>query len=804
MAELILSPMARAKEHPHKEPCTECLRLPTKLFEPGSTISHSFYNCDSAVEKIQLSAQQGCHFCTLIFDALEAGQKGDSGVTIDKNGIVLRTVWTTSRPQYWHPKSPVYSMLRPDEMHITTPTRRDSLDKRSGPFLTLSWGNRVTQLRFNAHSDAISKKPSTYVTNWDSYSQTKNFELAEKQFSPLAAQADSPKVFQLLNSWLDECQKRHSEKCAYVGELVLKHKFASPTRLLRVGEEAENIVLVLSAGLKRDEGGFGPSYTALSHCWGDPKSVPQTTKANLEQMMRVGLRHEELSPTFRHAVKIARELNIGWLWIDSLCIVQDDKADKDRELPLMEIIYSMAVCTLVASDSKDGTGGCFFPRGPNPDMHVRPCTKTFDEVRTKMSVTFQPYMTDWAQSITNGPLFSRGWCFQERQLSKRIIYFTKSQVLWECRASIASEAYPQISSWFSRSEPPFMAPPFRVTWARITDRTMLFNSFERVQPWLDEWLRVVEAYSGKSLSKLEDRLPAIAGVAAHFQQNIRRPDRFLSSYVAGMWFCDLERGLSWKPSFDLSTHRPAKDKGWPPPLKSSATFSAIPATQSETLSMWLPSWSWISVDGRVRYPYARGSSQRPTEIGMGGMEWLNPKSKNFNDLSVPDTPLEPFFGRTSLKTDFEFGGLEWGVIGLTNYAVETVISEKHLITDSVTVTGTPKCYSMFKQIANPFKLTRRSEPSAGGVVIMDTSPFLLPKTKLYCLRLGNSKSLFNNENLVEIGLVLLETPYKSMARLSSSWHSRSGPVVQRVGFFEIGMWDKQWVKNARQRTFYII
>ncbi|KAK1484814.1 heterokaryon incompatibility protein [Colletotrichum cuscutae] len=297
------------------------------------------------------------------------------------------------------------------------------------------------------------------------------------------------------------------------------------------------------------------------------------------------------------------ELNIGWLWIDSLCIVQDDKADKDRELPLMEIIYSMAIYTLVASDSKDGSGGCFLPRGSNPNMHVRPCTKTFNEVKTKVSVTFQPYMADWAQSVTNGPLFSRGWCFQERQLSKRIIYFTKIQVLWECRASIASEAYPEISSWFTRSEPRFMAPPFRVTWARITDRTMLYNSLERVQPWLDDWLRVVEAYSGKSLSKPEDPLPAIAGVAAHFQQNIRRPDRSLSSYVAGMWFCDLARGLSWKPSFDLGTHRPAKDKGWPPPLRNSTTFNAIPETQPEPLSVWLPSWSWISVDGRVRYPY---------------------------------------------------------------------------------------------------------------------------------------------------------------------------------------------------------
>ncbi|KXH64490.1 hypothetical protein CNYM01_13990 [Colletotrichum nymphaeae SA-01] len=796
--------MAGAKEDSHKGSCTECLKLPRKLFEPGSTISHSFYSGDGAIARLQLSAHQGCHFCTLISDALEVGQKGDSEVTIDKNGIALKTVWTTSWPGYWQPKVADYSVLRPNDEHITTPARNSSPDERPGPVLKLSWGNCVAHLRFNIHSDAISKKPGKHVTNWDLYSQTKNFEPAKKHFSPLAAQADSPKVFQLLNSWLDECQKRHRDKCAYVGELVLEHEFSSPTRLLRVGEEGENIVLVLSAGLKRDEGGFGPSYTALSHCWGDPKSVPQTTKTNLVQMIRVGLRHDELSPTFQHAVKIARELNIGWLWIDSLCIVQDDKADKDRELPLMEIIYSMAICTLVASDSKGGSGGCFLPRGPNPDMHVRPCIKTFDDVKTKISVTFQPYLADWAQSVTNGPLFSRGWCFQERQLSKRIIYFTKSQVLWECRASIASEAYPEISSWFTRSEPPFMAPPFRVTWARITDRSMLYNSLERVQPWLDDWLRVVEVYSGKSLSKTEDRLPAIAGVAAHFQRNIRRPDQFLSSYVAGMLFCDLERGLSWKPSFDPGTHRLAKDKGWPPPLRNSATFNAIPETLSEPLSVWLPSWSWISVDGRVRYPYARNSSPKPTEIGMGGMEYLNPKSKNFDDVSVPNTPLEPFFGRTSLKTDFEFGELEWGIIGLTNYAVETVISEKHLIKDSVTVTGIPKCYSMFKQSTNPFKITRRSEPSAGGVIIMDTSPIQLPKTKMYCLRLGNSKSLFNNENLVEIGLVLLETPYKSMAGLSSHWHSRPGPMVQRVGFFEIGMWDKQWIKNARQRAFYII
>ncbi|KAK1659600.1 heterokaryon incompatibility protein-domain-containing protein [Colletotrichum godetiae] len=407
MAGPSLSSMARVEESPHKGSCIECLRLPRELFEPGSTISHSFYNCDRAVERIRLSIRQGCHFCTLIFDALEAGQKGDSGIAIDKNGIVLKTTWTSSWPGHSPIRAADYSLLRPDEKHITTPTRESSPEKRLGPFLTLSWGNCVTQLRFNINSDAKFKKPSKYVTDWDLYSCTKNFEPAEKRHrdytpvvttsaSPLAAQTDSPQVFRLLNSWLDTCQAKHSQRCGYVGGLVLDKGFSSPTRLLHIGEQGENVVLVNSADLKRDEGGFGPSYTALSHCWGDPKSVPQTTKANLAQTMSVGLSYDELSPTFQHAVKIARELNIGWLWIDSLCIVQDDKADTDRELPLMEIIYSMAMCTLVASDSKDGNGGCFLPRGLNPDMHLRPYTKTYDDVKTNFSVTFQPYVSDWA------------------------------------------------------------------------------------------------------------------------------------------------------------------------------------------------------------------------------------------------------------------------------------------------------------------------------------------------------------------------------------------------------------------------
>ncbi|AEO69831.1 uncharacterized protein THITE_2021069, partial [Thermothielavioides terrestris NRRL 8126] len=149
----------------------------------------------------------------------------------------------------------------------------------------------------------------------------------------------------LLNQWMDTCQRDHRSYCSYVGDRLLGTGFSSPARLLFCG--ASGLRLVDAAELPRDEDGFGPTYTTLSYRWGKPASMHTTTKANLAASMQ-GLNFESLPLTFQHAILVSRAIGIVYIWIDALCIVQDDEEDKAREISRMDLIYSTSFCVISA------------------------------------------------------------------------------------------------------------------------------------------------------------------------------------------------------------------------------------------------------------------------------------------------------------------------------------------------------------------------------------------------------------------------------------------------------------------------
>ncbi|KAF4977322.1 hypothetical protein FZEAL_6145 [Fusarium zealandicum] len=775
--------------------CQECLKIPPSLFIPESNSSHCMYKGDKAVERIRASIQTGCHLCTLIYDALEAGQS-PKAVTIDMHGIQLKAEWTLLRPR--EPKTTRFDSSASTHNnhllygHISPWTQPN---ERPGPLLRLSWGGSNSHLRFN-FQQFPTKAKVLHVPNWDACSGTRNFQF-DKTPASLAAKADSPETFQLINSWLDQCQTDHGVRCAYVGERILETNYSSPKRLIRVGNEGDTPMLVESAILGRDSGGFGPSYTALSHCWGDPKLVPKTTKETLVQFMLIGLPLERMPTTFQDAINITRKLRVDFLWIDSLCIVQDDPIDKTRELAAMDLIYSMAISVLVASSSPDGQLGCFPPRDSNPDVHVRPYTIGIDERKSNISVTFQPYLADWSQSITSGPLFKRGWCFQERQVAKRIIHFTKTQILWECHTAIASEAYPVLKPHSTLRESP-VARPFRMEWTRVTDRTMLADDPRRAGRWLEDWLHIVEAYSDKKLSVPGDRLPALAGIAAFFENKMRGPNQLHSHYVAGIWHSGLAMGLSWCPEL-ASRAGPTRNAAWPPPFKDPTTYGSLQQSSNTALTSWLPSWSWISANDAVRYYYSDGITYAPSPAGV----MLD--NSIAGGLPTAYFPLEVHGTIVNLSSpnSFKFGEVSLGALILSSVTAEVTITEKNLITDSKLSGDTLKCYSMFKRSFNPFNFAKGSSPFAGGAIFFDVNPHNLPETTVYCLRLGTGKSLLDKaEGVVEFGIALIEVD----TVVSTSVLDFTEPflILRRVGLFEVDVWNKRWPKVASKQYVYVI
>jgi hypothetical protein len=172
-------------------------------------------------------------------------------------------------------------------------------------------------------------------------------------------------------------------------------------------------------------------YIALSHRWGTYAPL-KTTKTT------IGIHCEEiifadLPRTFRDAVIVTRKLGVRYLWIESLCIVQDDPQDWLCESAMMGEIFANSYCTLAATSAEDCNGGLFVPRTMSRSVKLT-------DSSGNPAITFYSSVEDqFERDLHDGELNSRGWVLQERLLSPRIIHFTAVQTFWECGSDRYSE-----------------------------------------------------------------------------------------------------------------------------------------------------------------------------------------------------------------------------------------------------------------------------------------------------------------------------------------------------------------------------
>jgi hypothetical protein len=153
-----------------------------------------------------------------------------------------------------------------------------------------------------------------------------------------------------------------------------------PTRVIDVGHEDKFPRLLISDGQVR-------SYIALGHRWGNSIDLfrTRTTKKTLKRHMR-GLRPWELPKTFRDAIIVCRKLNVRYLWIDSLCIIQDDLKDWEREAKQMGSIFEGAICMIAAVDEDDVTDNCLFLPSKRHVFHAEIPIPTHDGIKTAISI----------------------------------------------------------------------------------------------------------------------------------------------------------------------------------------------------------------------------------------------------------------------------------------------------------------------------------------------------------------------------------------------------------------------------------
>lgn len=169
----------------------------------------------------------------------------------------------------------------------------------------------------------------------------------------------SKPTMQVAASWLTECDQRHACTKIYPS-MHMSFPKSMPMRVIDVGTFSHQSVRLVSL-TDLDKQGISGRYMTLSHCWGtgsDIQLASITTKATLASRRQI-IEISDLQKTFQDAIHVTRRLGIRYLWIDSLCIVQDDEEDVDLGCQDMSEIYSYSYCTIAASDSINGQGGCF-------------------------------------------------------------------------------------------------------------------------------------------------------------------------------------------------------------------------------------------------------------------------------------------------------------------------------------------------------------------------------------------------------------------------------------------------------------
>lgn len=323
-----------------------------------------------------------------------------------------------------------------------------------------------------------------------------------------------------------------------------------------------------------------PRYTALSHRWGVSQHF-KTTKETLKQRNRQILT-SDLPKMFQDAVHISSLLEVSYIWIDALCIVQDDMGDWEKESAKMGDVFAYASVVLFAHCARDDSEG-FLAKS----FAVRPSVGI--EASGLHLGTYQ--LANMNSEVTQSPLCRRGWVLQERFLASRSIHFTAGHIYFEtgvdvssedghfgCSASrlpavhkvnkrlddsiISMETNMRISGDFG----PSAVPELR----RILDvdayRTSAQNPLETPT---SEWLELIMMYSGCGLTKPEDKLVALLGMAKKIHQQTH------VDYLAGLWMDGILQGLLWLPEH---------------------SGLRVPAIKRA------PTWSWAAYDGRIQFP----------------------------------------------------------------------------------------------------------------------------------------------------------------------------------------------------------
>ncbi|KAK5655885.1 hypothetical protein OQA88_5424 [Cercophora sp. LCS_1] len=356
---------------------------------------------------------------------------------------------------------------------------------------------------------------------------------------------DSVLDLERVKGWVQQCETNHAS-------CDLNHPLGiADLDTLRLIDVVENALVEVSESLR---------YVALSYVWG---AVPnfRLSAVNRPRLMQPGAMTEaweHLPMTIRDAITLTRRLGVRYLWVDSLCLLQNDDEDLRRGVHVMDCIFEQSWLTIVSAGGHDANSGLV-------GLHAgdRKEQRLAREVKPGifMGVYFGPD-TFLKRSVYE----SRAWTFQEHLLSRRILYFAGDQLFFRCRESERCETC---------EDDPHPSTSFQTFYAEDGYLDTILLQFP-----LQDYAWMLQQYTKRALTKETDVLRALAGIVRRVSDKLEYP--IIQGLPAGafdQFLLFFGRNLRRRPGFPSYSW-----VGW---------RGEVSIAQRERLNGWLDQRVWI-------------------------------------------------------------------------------------------------------------------------------------------------------------------------------------------------------------------
>ncbi|KAK3323671.1 heterokaryon incompatibility protein-domain-containing protein [Cercophora scortea] len=354
----------------------------------------------------------------------------------------------------------------------------------------------------------------------------------------------------------------------------------------------------------------GAAYIALSYVWGQTE-ILRTTSDNLAAHQvdgTIGGSTKTIPQTIRDAIGLVPLLGERYLWVDSLCIVQDDAESLDSHISQMAAIFENAVLVIVAGDGTDAEYGLRGIPNVSKPRALWPVLQLTDSIGIARRQTQRINSTTWG---------SRGWTVQEALFARRTLYFVGGSVRWSCRSTM----------YYEDVDAPLDAdhgwPLLELGWS-TRDIVLSLSSLNLAYPDLRKFFDLISVYACRKLTYDEDVFRAVASTLAV----LRQP--FPSGFVHGLPVSFLETSLLWRASV-------------PPGLRRRKP-SSNPALPQDLIP---PSWTWAGWNGHlflfflssehyIKYPHTQsGNHYYAPYQAIPHLKWHTRTSKTADPIPIP-------------------------------------------------------------------------------------------------------------------------------------------------------------------------